>query len=217
MFKPDCIVFDLDGTLLDSGPDLWRANTHALAEAGLAEVPYTILRDHFGRGALSMLRGSLRHLGEDEEKAEDLLPPFLDHYRDNCTKHSSLYSGAIDALHTLKDRGYDLAVCTNKPQYLTDLILEGLELTPLFSAIIGGDHYPYRKPDPRHLLGTISEAGGTTAVMVGDSLADFGAAKAAKVPFIGVTFGYCSADLAADEADAMIDHFGELVGLIGDH
>lgn len=208
------IVFDLDGTLVDTAPDLANALDHCLASDGLPSMPLEIVRPYAGFGSKVMLEKAygvlgrelpLQHLAEQTER-------FLAHYEANIALLSRPFAGAIEALDRLADSGFTLAVCTNKYERLSRLLLQALDLSDRFAAICGADTFARRKPDPAHLLGTITAAGGTpaTAVMVGDTWTDIEAAAAAGVPSILVDFGYGPDDETRRRADRVIESYAEL-------
>jgi phosphoglycolate phosphatase len=211
MLKGATIVFDLDGTLIDTAPDLTRALNHILTRCGYAAVSAAAVRASVGHGIRVMIEETLRRL-ETADDVDEMLAEFLLYYESNVARESRPYPGAITALKRLASQGAMLAVCTNKRQYLSRLLLQELHLEDYFSAIAGRDTFAVAKPDPGHLTGTIKLAGGdpSRALMVGDSDVDVQTAKAARVPVILVGFGYAATPLAGLEAEATIDHFDQL-------
>ncbi|WP_448582076.1 phosphoglycolate phosphatase [Thermaurantiacus sp.] len=213
------LAFDLDGTLVDTAPDLTAALNHALAMLGRPPVPPESVRTMVGQGARRLLERGLAATGPEEAVPaliEAGLAHFLAHYRANIAARSRPFPGADDALDWLAARGIGLAICTNKPEALTHALLEALGWHGRFAAILGADSRPWKKPDPRHLLDTIAAAGGAaaTSAYVGDSPTDAATAAAAAVPFIFVTHGYCEAAPATLSAQARIDHFSELAAAL---
>jgi phosphoglycolate phosphatase len=212
------IVFDLDGTLVDTAPDLVGATNHALADLGLGPVNAAVLRPYISHGARRMIVEALRHAAHDpgEARVDALLTRFLSHYEANIARESRPFDGAIAALDTLANTGARLAVCTNKREKLSRLLLDALSLSPYFDFVAGRDTFEVCKPHPDHLAGAVRGAGGdpASAVMVGDTIVDMETARAAGVPGIAVTFGY--SDLPADSlaADISVNHFNELMGAI---
>jgi len=207
------IVFDLDGTLVDTAPDLAAATNHALALVGLAPITIDQLHPFIGHGSKAMIDAGLRlHdvvlTGEDLTRLHDR---FLEFYADNVAVGSRPFEGVGGLLEELLAGGARLAVCTNKVELLSKLLLRALALEAKFSAIAGRDTFSMFKPAPGHLLGTIELAGGRPdrAVMVGDSEVDIATAAAANVPSIGVTFGYTPRPVAEFGPDAVIDHYRE--------
>jgi phosphoglycolate phosphatase len=211
MFKDATIVFDLDGTLVDTAPDLTNALNDVLIRRGHAPISPETIRSAVGRGARIMIEEALRQMGVEED-IDQMLAEFLIHYEANIAAESRPFSGAVAALEALASCGARLAVCTNKREHLSRKLLQALELDGFFGAVAGRDTFPVAKPDPGHLLGTIGLAGGKpeSTVMVGDSDVDLRTAKAASVPAILVRFGYGPAQVEGLVPDAVIDHFAEL-------
>jgi phosphoglycolate phosphatase len=211
MFKDTTIVFDLDGTLVDTAPDLTHALNYALARQGQPPVSAETVRSLVGMGALVMIEEGLRRAGVTAD-LQSMLGDFLVHYEANIAVESRPFPGAVEALERLKDEGATLAVCTNKREFLSRRLLQELALEGYFSAIAGRDTFPVAKPDPGHLIGTIRLAGGdpSRAVMIGDSDIDVRTAQAAFVPVVLVSFGYASDKAGAAPPEAVIDHFDQL-------
>lgn len=211
----DIIGFDLDGTLLDTSGDLANALNHALATIGRGPLPVADVKKMVGRGAKVMLTRALTVTGDATPEVIDrLFPILIDHYAAHIADTSHAYPGLLDALDTLAAQGYRLAICTNKIEHLARQLLDALNMSDYFVAIIGGDTTPKLKPDPTPLLAMIEAAGGGRALFVGDSDNDIDAAKAAGVPSVAVSFGYVPGDPAALGADAVIAHYDELVPLV---
>jgi phosphoglycolate phosphatase len=212
------LAFDLDGTLVDTAPDLTSALNHALAMLGRPAVPPESVRAMVGQGARRLLeRGLGATGGGTPEHLEQGLEAFLSHYRANIARESRPFDGAEAMLDHLAGAGVRLAICTNKPESLTNNLLEALGWQGRFSAVLGADSRPFRKPDPRHLLETLEAAGGSRrcSAYVGDSATDSDTATAAGIPFILVSFGYSVEDTASLTADQRIDHFHELPQALG--
>lgn len=215
------IIFDLDGTLVDTAPDLLDSLNHCLDAAGMTKVDPVALRRYVGHGGRVMIERAFEAQQKllSPEQLDWLLELFIEHYGANMPGHSALYEGAAQAMDDLAKAGYLLAVCTNKFEGLAVSLLSSLEQTSRFSAISGGDTFAFRKPDPRHLLETIRLAGGDPerAVMVGDSRTDIETAKAAGIPVIAVDFGYSDMPVATYDPSRIISHYRELkVELAGD-
>lgn len=208
------IVFDLDGTLIDTAPDLVESLNHTIAARDLDPVSYEDLTHLVGQGARVMIQRAfaLRGAPLADDEVPGLLDRFIDHYEAGMPGKSHPYPGLIEALGRLKSAGYVLAVCTNKMERLALPLLQRLELTHHFSAIAGGDTFAFRKPDPKHILATVDRAGGSRdkVLMIGDSINDILAARNGGIPSIAVPFGY--SDVAVDELGAthVIGHFDEL-------
>ncbi|WP_143523915.1 HAD family hydrolase [Rhizobium rhizosphaerae] len=208
------IVFDLDGTLIDTAHDLVDSLNHAVVQAGLEPVTYDDLTFLVGSGAKAMIERTfaLRERALSEEELAFQMKEFVAHYHAHMPGVSRPYDGLIDALDRLEAEGYAFAVCTNKMEKLAKTLLSELKLDHRFKAITGGDSFDVRKPHAEHLLGTIRLAGGdpVRAVMVGDSLNDILAARNAKVPVIAVPFGYSDVPIATLDPDVIIQGFDEL-------
>lgn len=208
------IIFDLDGTMIDTAPDLIASLNYTIAARDLAPVTFDDLTHLVGQGARVMIRRAfaLRQQAITDAEVEELLERFLAHYKENMPGESKPYEGFVNCLERLKTAGYSLAVCTNKLEQLARPLLDRLELTHYFAAITGGDTFPVRKPDGAHILGTIEKASGNPArsLMIGDSINDIQAAKNAGLPSIGVTFGYSDVPVADLAPSHVISHFDEL-------
>ncbi|MBC2666600.1 HAD-IA family hydrolase [Novosphingobium flavum] len=213
---PFAIVgFDLDGTLVDTHADLGVALNHALRLAGRAEVPAGQVRDLIGGGARQMLDRALAITGGPlpEAEVQSLHADLVAFYRANIAVHSRLFPGGEEMLAALEARGVRLAVVTNKLESLAVRLLEELGLAPRLAAIIGGDTLgPGRaKPAPDLLHEMVARLGGGKAAYVGDTSFDTRAAQAAGLPCVAVRFGFADAPLESLGADAVIDHFEELL------
>jgi phosphoglycolate phosphatase len=208
------IVFDLDGTLIDTAPDLVGTLNALLAREGLATLPLTEVRGMIGQGARALIARGFAAAGEplDETRLSALFADFIAHYRAHIADESRPFPGARAALDALEAEGARLAVCTNKRTDLSVALLDALGLSHRFAAIVGADAAPAPKPAAAHLVVTVERAGGRIdrAVMVGDSASDAGAARAAGVPLALVSFGYTDIPVRELGADALIDHFDDL-------
>lgn len=208
------VVFDLDGTLVDTAPDLVGALNVVLGERDLPHVPVEAARHLVGRGGRVLLQRGFADAGAElpAGEADALFARFLDAYRARIAQDSRPYPGVEAALDALAAAGARLAVCTNKPGAYARLLLDELAMSPRFAAVVGADDVPHRKPDPRHLLDTLVRAGGDPgrALMVGDSSADAEAARGASIPVVLVSFGYTETPAAELGADAVIDRFDDL-------
>ena len=208
------VVFDLDGTLVDTAPDLVASLNHTIAFHGLDPVTYKDLTHLVGHGARAMIERSFKLRGHplDEDEFPAMLDRFIKHYLANMPGESKPYPGLTASLDSLRDAGMLLAVCTNKMESLARPLIEGLGLSGYFAAITGGDTFPVRKPDPAHLTGTVDLAGGdiSRTVMVGDSLNDLKVAVNASVPSIAVPFGYSDVPIQTLNPTVLISHFNEL-------
>jgi phosphoglycolate phosphatase len=213
-FDGATIVFDLDGTLVDTAPDLVGVLNVLLAEEGVAPLPLALARPMIGRGARMLIERGFAAAGValDESTLSGLFARFIAAYRGRIAEASRPFDGVVAALDNLLGEGARLAVCTNKPTDLSVALLTDLGLASRFAAIVGPDAAPAPKPDPRHLLTAIALAQGDAArsVMVGDSDADARAARAAYVPLVLVSFGYADAPAGTLSPDVLIDHFDAL-------
>jgi phosphoglycolate phosphatase len=208
------IAFDLDGTLVDTAPDLIGTLNWLLAEEGVAPLPLDEARPFIGRGARWMIERGYQAAGVMLEAGEvqPLFDRFITRYNAHIADESRPFPGVVEALQALRVRGARLAVCTNKLTGLSVNLLDALDLTCLFDAVIGADAAPAAKPDPRHLETAIAAAGGspTRAILVGDAATDAGAARAACVPLILVSFGYTETPAAELKPDILLHHFDDL-------
>jgi len=211
------IVFDLDGTLVDTAPDLVGALNQVLREQKLPALPLATARVMVGRGARALIEQGFAAAGEplDATRMPALFDRFIAVYRGRIAAESRPYEGVLEALDVLDAAGAKLVVCTNKLTDLSVALLDALGMTSRFAAVIGADSAPAPKPDPRHLQTAIAAVGGADdhAIMVGDSASDIGAARAARVPSIVVSFGYTEIPAADLGADHLIDHFAQLPAL----
>ena len=215
---PLAIVFDLDGTLVDTAPDLLGALNAVLTVEGHEPVVPADLRHIVGHGARAMFEHALQRTGAPvtPERLKALTEQFLAYYRVNIARGSRPFPGVPETLTLFAGRGAGLGVCTNKPQDLTELLLDALDLTRHFPAIIGGGRTPYSKPDPRHLLEVVSALKGKRerAILVGDSPVDVEAARAADIPVIAMSYGYTPVPVHELGADAVVDDFAKLPEVI---
>jgi phosphoglycolate phosphatase len=211
------IAFDLDGTLVDTAPDLIGALNQVLREEGLPDLPLASARMLVGQGARALIERGFLVAGEPLSPAEipRLFDRFIDIYLARIANESRPFEGVEAALDALADAGAALCVCTNKRTDLSLALLDALNLTRRFTAVIGADRAPAPKPDPRHIAAAIAAAGGTMdrALMVGDSINDIAAARAAGTPSICVSFGYTEIAPAELGADHLIEHFSALPAL----
>lgn len=208
------LVFDLDGTLVDTAPDLIAATNHVLEHVGVPPVDVDSLRPWIGHGAKYMIEMAIGPAGTTLTPGEHdrLLERYLAYYEENIAVASQPFEGAVAALERFQAAGAKLAVCTNKMEKMSKSLLTALDLARYFTVIAGRDTFDAFKPHPHHLLETIRMAGGDAAraIMIGDTGVDITTAKAARVPVIAVTFGYTNTPVHEFSPDAVIDHFGEL-------
>jgi phosphoglycolate phosphatase len=208
------VVFDLDGTLVDTAPDLCASLNHALGTLGRPPVPADDVRHMVGHGARKLLERGLAASGAvTPALVEAAVPAFLTYYRDHIADGSRPFPGVERALDSLAAAGCRLAICTNKPVALSQALVTALGWDRRFAANLGFDSVPAAKPDPGHLFATIAAAGGdpATTAFVGDSITDTTTARAAGVQVIAVSFGFSDRPVAALGADQVIDHYDDLL------
>ena len=208
------VVFDLDGTLVDTAPDLLDSLNHCLVFAGLECAAPQELRRFVGMGGRVMIERAFAAQRQvlSTTRLDELQRVFLDHYGGNMPGGSRPYPGVVAALDRLEAAGFAAAVCTNKYERLSTALIGALGLAPRFAAVCGADTFAFRKPDPRHLTETIRAAGGdpARAIMVGDSRTDIDTAKAAGIPVVAVDFGYTDRPVHEFSPSRVISHFDEL-------
>ncbi len=211
------IAFDLDGTLVETAPDLIGALNTVLREKSLPVLPVASARLMVGQGARALIERGFAAAGAplDPDTTPGMVDRFIAVYLDRIADESRPFDGVEAALDVLAGAGAALCVCTNKRTDLSLALLDALGMTRRFAAVVGGDRAPATKPDPRHLYTAIAAAGGTNdrALMVGDSINDIAAARAAGVPSIVISFGYTDIPPAELGADHLIDHFDALPAL----
>lgn len=210
------IVFDLDGTLVDTAPDLVRALNQTLDLEGLPHVPGPAVRQLIGQGARALIERGAALAGArfSPERLDQLTNAFVAFYREDIAGESVPFPGVVEALDTLSAASAKLAVCTNKRTELSLELLRALRLDTRFAAIVGADAVAHKKPHPDHFTETVGRAGGVLArsLMIGDSSADVKSAQAAGAPAIVVRFGYCDATPEELGADDLISDYSELHG-----
>ncbi len=208
------VVFDLDGTLVDTAPDLIDTLNLILGRHDYPAVAFEEARGMVGAGVKVLLQRGLasKHIVPPADEIDRLFEEYLEHYAAHVADRSRPFPGLTEALDTLEAEGFILAVCTNKLEWLSVLLLDKLGLTQRFKVVVGQDTFGMRKPDPAVLRLTIEQAGGDPgrAVMVGDSMTDVSTAKAAGIPIVAVDFGYTDVPPADFKAEKLISHFNEL-------
>lgn len=208
------LLFDLDGTIIDSAPDVCASVNRVLETMGRPQISVTDTKALVGFGARVLVEKVLEITGEpgSEEDIDNLLTGFLDSYQRNPSEHSTIFPGAREALDRFVALGITLGICTNKPEATCFPVLEAFDLKKFFPTVICGDTLEFRKPDPRHVFHTLDVMGARRddAAFIGDSEADIEAANNADLPSVLVTFGYCHVPFDSLGANAVIDHFDEL-------
>ena len=206
------LIFDLDGTLADTAPDLLGATNAVLAAKGRPLLDLAHLRHMVGFGARALIAQAMEASGTPvtEDQMPALVEIFLDHYRAHIADGTRLFPGVPQTLAALKRRGARLGVLTNKPQELTDRLLPLLGLDGLFAAVYGAGRKAYTKPDPRIFHEVVEDCGGAPGVMIGDSVTDLNTARAAGAPCILFSYGFTPVPAAELGADLVLDDFAEL-------
>jgi len=215
------IAFDLDGTLVETAPDLVGTLNVVLAEQGLPPVPFETARNMVGRGAKHLIEQGYAATGLplSPDLSPVLFERFIDYYRSNIANQSRPFEGCLDVLDALLDAGATLVVATNKRTDLSLTLLDALGMTDRFAAVVGADAAPAAKPDGRHILFAIEEADGDPemAIMIGDSATDVDGARNAGVPCAVVSFGYTAIPPHELGAAVVVDHYAELPGWIAEY
>ena len=193
------ILFDLDGTLVNTAPDLMRAHNFVMKKYGYDERELEDIKKLAGRGSKVMLKRSMHEIAElsgkiekTDDVVEKMTKEFVDYYSKNIVKESTLKNGVLDFLSWCKNKKITMGVCTNKQEYLSVDLLKKIKIYDFFDYVAGGDTFEYNKPNPKHLTNTIEIIDGDVkkSIMVGDSETDSNAAKAASIPFILIEDGY---------------------------
>ena len=214
MALPPTVVFDLDGTLVATAPDLISALNYVLDREGMPPVPLHSARNMIGAGVRKLIERGLELEGREASPSDitRLTDDFVAYYAEHIADGSRPFEGLETALDDLLARGYRFAVCTNKLEWLSKLLLDRLGLSARFAAICGADTFGVSKPDPAILRQTVARAGGdiASAIMVGDAGTDIGVARRAAIPVIGVSFGYSDVPIADLKPDRLIHHMNEL-------
>ena len=211
--KKGIIVFDLDGTLINSAPDLCNALNQTLEEINIPKISIVEVKEFLGDGALELIKkGISKYDSINNYNTENLGKRFLEFYDKCLLNETKFYPNAIQSINKIRKNNYSTAICTNKPVGLAKRIINGLNASSLFDIITGGDSYNYRKPDPRHLIKTIESTGNKLdkAIMIGDSLNDIKCAKKANIKNIVVNFGYSKISVEKLNADLIMRNYSDL-------
>jgi len=194
------VLFDLDGTLVDTAPDLMLAHNHVMKKFGYEERELSAIKKLAGGGSRVMLRKSIHEIAElsgkikktDEKTEEEMTKEFINFYGNNINRGSKLITGASEFLSWCKNNSISMAICTNKQEHLSIDLLKKIKIYHFFDYVAGGNTFNHNKPDPKHLTNTIEIIGGNLkkTIMIGDSETDSGAAQAANIPFILIEGGY---------------------------
>ncbi len=209
---PQAVVFDLDGTLIDSAGDIARALNDAMSRRGFPPFEMSRVKEMIGGGIPKLIERAFLSHGISQADLMPVVADFLAAYGADPIGATTLYEGAVPLLQRLRDDGIKIALCTNKQQQITEEILRRFDIHDFFSSIVGEREGMPRKPDPEPLQFVLRELGVAPrdAVMVGDSAADSGTARAAGVPVVLVSYGYTHTPVAELGADAVIAHLDEL-------
>lgn len=209
------VIFDLDGTLIDSAPDIHAAVNRMLAAEGLAGLDLPTVLSFVGNGLPTLVARVMAYCGIPDDQHARLTAATLAEYNAGKTALTKIYPGVLAALEALCRAGCRLGICTNKPEASARTLLEDLTLMPFFESVVGGGRLPMLKPDPAMLHLSIAELGGGPAIFVGDSEVDADTAKAAGVPFLLYTEGYRKSPVAALPHRAAFSDYGQLAALVG--
>lgn len=215
-YAVQAIVFDLDGTLVDSAEDLRVALNKLLGELGLRPIGGNEIKGMIGDGVLKLVERGLVAANGDPQQKDVLLPRFLEIYQANPATSTRCYPGVPETLEALRRKNFRLAVVTNKPVFATKKILEALSLAAFFPVVVGGDSVQQRKPHPAPLLEAARQLGVDVGhlLMIGDNIHDVEAAHAAGMPCVAVSYGYHHRPPSEFNADHLIDRFGDLLPLV---
>lgn len=214
----DAVLFDFDGTLFDTAPDIIAALNRVLAELGRADVEQRDYRNLAGDGAKHLLLRATASQGQalDEAEIEPLVQRLIAYYYEMLTERTRPFPGVADTLERLRNAGATLGICTNKPAVSTAALLNHFAMAAHFGAVLCGDEVQAKKPDPLHIAEVLERLGAKheRAVMVGDTATDVAAARAAGIPVVAVAYGYSPVPARELGADAVIERFAELPGVI---
>lgn len=207
------VIFDLDGTLVDTAPDLHAATNHVLATLKRPPITMEQVRAFVGHGARTLIARGCEATGAavDQRTIETLYQEFILYYAANIAANSRPYPGVIALIEQCLDKGLALGVCTNKLESLSNQLLTALDMRKYFAAVVGPDTIGVSKPDPRPYFETLSRLGrgAASSLMIGDSETDIRTGQNAKVPVIAVSFGYTSRPVATFNPTHVIDHYDE--------
>lgn len=208
------VIFDLDGTLIDSAPDLRTACNKVLAQYGCRSITLEETMTFVGNGAAKLMERAFRATGKvfNNAQIENLTTEFLEFYEGHEADETRIYDGVVSTLHQLQNQGIRLALCTNKPSGPTLNLLKDLNLEGFFEVVVGGDELEHKKPHPQMIFYVLErmQLSASDVVMVGDSTNDIEAAKQASIPNVAVSYGYRKVRVEELGADVVIDCFSEL-------
>ena len=209
----EALIFDLDGTLVDTAPDLMGATNHALSLIGRPPITMDQVRHMVGHGARSLIERGISATGESVDRAtiDKMHTALLDYYSDHIADDSVIFDGLLDVLHKARDAKLKLGVCTNKVEHLSHKLLAELKMADFFGAVVGGDTLPIMKPDPAPYREVAQRLGVDVdrTIMFGDSETDIRTAQNAGVPVVAVTFGYTSQRVETYNPTHVISHYDQ--------
>ena len=217
------ILFDLDGTLVNTAPDLMNAHNYVMKKYGYGERELSAIKKLAGRGSKVMLTRSMHEIAElsgkikkTDDVIEEMTKEFIDYYSKNIVKESTLKKGLLNFLSWCKKNSISMAVCTNKQEHLSVDLLKKIKIYHFFDYVAGGNTFNYNKPNPKHLTDTIEIVGGNInkTVMVGDSETDSNASKAANIPFVLLEDGYTEKKINEIYHDHLIKDFVDFEKII---
>ena len=210
----NAVIFDLDGTLIDSAPDVAEALNKTLESVQRSTLPLKMIRKFIGHGARNMIQDALKATGDIniEINLDDMIERYLSFYKADPTGQTQVYPGVFEVLDELTTAHLRLGICTNKPSVMAGIVLDRLKLEPYFCGMTAGDDVDYPKPDGRHITETLKrmEATNRGAVMVGDSQSDLAAARDAGIGAVAVSYGYFTDSIDAQYIDITIDKMADL-------
>jgi len=203
------ILFDLDGTLVDTAPDLMDAHNHVMKKFGHKEKKLSDIKSLAGKGAWVMMQRAFRQEIKDEKIKKEMMKEFIDFYSQNIDRGSKPINGVMGFLKWAKSKNISMAVCTNKQERLAVDLLKKLKMYEYFEYVAGSDTFPFNKPDPRHLTDVVEIIQGNLkkTIMVGDSEVDEMSAENAKIPFVLVKNGYTEKSTKEIKHDELIEDF----------
>ena len=203
------ILFDLDGTLVDTAPDLMNAHNHVMKKFGLHRKDLKDIKHLAGRGSWVMMQRSFKEEIKDEKVKKEMIKEFINHYSKNIDKSSKPIKGVVDFLKWAKSKNISMGICTNKQERLAVDLLKKIKLFDFFEYVAGSDTFAFNKPDPRHLTDVVEIIGGDLkkTIMVGDSEVDSMSASNAKIPFVLIEDGYTEKSSNEIPHDVLIKDF----------
>ncbi len=211
---PNALIFDLDGTFIDTAPDLINSLNYIINNEGIPQLPFETARACIGHGARQMIARGFEesNVNISEQRLDDLFKEFLIHYEANIANESKVFPGALESINQFQEKGWGFAICTNKLEHLARKLLKELNVLDYFKVVTGADTHNIGKPDPLPILNTMSKMGTKpeNTIMVGDSGPDIEGAKNAGIRSVAVDFGYTPIPVSEFKPDLVISHFNDL-------